>query len=203
MTQRRLLILVGAIVLAIAIGGVAYAGAQSLLFAADQDQGARLRELKERQLGSRVATLPPQAGRPEVGVYVARLSDGSICVSDASGDKTTAGGGCNSASAPLNGKPFMALFAYDGGPGVATVKDARLYGLADGSVDELRLEMSDGSTRQLHLGAQAVAGTPYRAFAYRVSHADIRARITPVAVVAYDASATVIGRQPTGLPGQS
>jgi hypothetical protein len=202
-TERRFLILIGAVVLAIAIGRVSFVGAQSLLFATDQDQGARLRELKERQLGSRVATLPSQGGRPEVGLYVARLADGSICVSSASADKTSAGGGCNSASAPLNGKPFIAIFAYDGGPAVATVEDARLYGLADRSVEELRLEMSDDSTRQLHLSAHAVAATPYRVFAYRVSHADIRARITPVAVVAYDASGAVIGRQPTGLPAES
>lgn len=196
MTKRHL-ILVGFIVLVVTAVGVGFAAAQSLLFSSDPS--SQVRELERANLGVEVAQFPPQSGRPDASVYVALLADGSVCVNAAISDKTSWSGGCNPASAPLGDKPFMALFTYDGGPTVATVKEARLHGLVDHSVKNLRAEMSDSSTRQLSLSAHPVVGTPYRVFAHRVSPADLNTGITPVAVVAYDASGGEISRQPTGL----
>ena len=194
MTRPRLVLL--AALVAVGITGAGLAAAASLL--AD-DPASHVRELDVRQLGEKVAAFPPEVGRPETGVYVARLGNGSICVNAATAARASWSGGCNPANAPLGGKPFMALFTYDGGPAVETVEDARLFGLADKSVKQLRVEMSDRSSRELRLSANTVAPAPYRVFAHRVSRDDLAAGITPVAVTAYDASGAEIGRQATGF----
>ena len=195
MTRTRLVLIAALVALMITGGGLA--AAASLL--AD-DPASHVRELDVRQLGEKVAAFPPEAGRPDSGVYVARLGNGSICVNAATATRKSWSGGCNPASAPLGGKPFIVLFTYDGGPAVETVKDARLFGLADRSVKQLRVEMSDHSSRELRLSPNAVASTPYRVFAHRVSRDDLAAGIAPVAVTAFDAAGSALARQPTGLP---
>ena len=186
-----------AALVALAIAGAGLAAAASLI--AD-DPASHVRELDAKQLGEKVAAFPPEAGWPESGVYVARLGNGSICVNAATAVRKSWSGGCNPAGAPLGGKTFMVLFTYDGGPAVETVEDARLFGLADRSVKQLRVEMSDRSSRELRLSANTVAATPYRVFAHRVSRDDLGAGIAPVAVTAYDESGAEIERQATGLP---
>jgi len=96
----------------------------------------------------------------------------------------------------------MLMFSFSGGPQIQAVKEARLYGLADSTVDRLDTVMSDGSVEPLRMTPNAVAGTPYRAFAARVSPGALKAGVSPVAVVAYDASGAELARQETGLPSE-
>lgn len=200
MTKNRL-VLVASLVVAIAVAGVAIASGRSLLFPTDAQQGAQLQELAANGLGQKAVGFPSQIGRPDLAVYVARLSDGSICVSDAQLNGIASGGACGPADSPLGGKPFMAVFASAGGATGASLKEARLYGLADSSVAQLKAEMSDGSTVVLPLFASKSADVPYRVFAYRVSRADLAAGVTPVTVVAHDTAGGEIARQETGVAG--
>lgn len=199
MTRKRLVLICSA-ALAIAVAGAGLAGAQSLL--GSNDPAPRLRELQNQRLGRAVAAFASQPGRPDMSVYVARLADGSLCVSAATADRKAWGAGCNPATAPLGSKPFTAMFSYDGGPAAEAVREARLFGLARRDVAALRAEMSDGSFRELPLSAQPVATTAFRVYAYRVSTKDLNSGVTPLAVVAYGRSGNEIARQATGLlPG--
>jgi len=202
MKLRRTLVLGFALsVLAI---GASIAAAQAWWLSADDAQ-APTRELVNKKLGQRVASFPGHGERirgklvDERLLFVATLADGSLCVNDSNVSQTEWGGGCNNADSPLGGKSFRVSFSFDGGPSFATVTDARLSGLVDKSVDKLTARMTDGSSRELELTSDTVAGTPYRAFAYRVSAVDLLAGVTPVAVVSYDSSGAELDRQATGL----
>lgn len=194
MTKRHLILTGSVAAVLVAIMGAGLATG-SFLFPNDPIT----RPAVESELGEKVASFPSQAGRPDAAVHIARSADAGLCVNATGGDRRSWSGGCNPARDPLGGLPFMALFTYDGGPAAEHVKEARLYGLADKSVRQLSMEMTDGSARPLRLSANPVAGTAYRVFAERVSPNDLRSGITPTAVVAYDASGAEIGRQPTGL----
>ncbi len=194
--NRLRVIVIGIVVVVAAILGATIALGQSAPFSFGSED--RLREMSST-LGTEVASFPAQSGTPDRSVFVAKLSDGSLCVRNASADKATWGGGCNPAESPLGGKPFMAMFSFVGGPEIKTVIEARLYGLVDSEVYALKAEMSDGSTRTLGLSAQTVAATPYRVFAERVARADLHNGISPIAIVAYNVSGTEIARQPTGI----
>ena len=90
---------------------------------------------------------------------------------------------------------MLVSLGWDGGPQLATVRNARLSGIVSDTVDSVHLELSDGSTRSIKL----TKSKPYRAFAYRIRQADVRAAAEPVAVVARDATDRVVDRQPTGF----
>lgn len=88
--------------------------------------------------------------------------------------------------------------AYDGGPAIETVHDARLIGLTDSSVATVRVLMSDGSFRSVKLKMSNV-GEDLQVFGFRVRKSDLKKGVGPIAVVALDGSGKEIARQTTGI----
>jgi len=150
-----------------------------------------------------VAQFAADGGRPVRQVVLQRTPDGYLCVWDSPDGTADHGvGGCNPADDPLAGHKLFVSLAYDGGPAVSTVRDARLSGLAAADVASARVVMSDGSMRPIALSprsTRALAGQDYRPFAYRVRQADLVHGIGPTAVVALDERGRVIDRQATGI----
>jgi hypothetical protein len=150
-----------------------------------------------------VARFDPASGAADRVVVLERTPDGYLCVWDAPDPTGAHGvGGCNPADDPLGGRKLFTSLTYDGGPGAATVHDARLSGLAAAGVQQVVVAMSDGTTRGVHLAAtdtRPVAGADYRSFAYRIRETDLRRGVTPVAVVALDSAGAEIDRQATGV----
>jgi hypothetical protein len=150
-----------------------------------------------------VARFDPAAGAADRVVVLERTPDGYLCLWDAPDATGEHGlGGCNPADDPLGGHRLFASLTYDGGPNAATVRDARLSGLASVDVAQVVVAMSDGTRRSVHMAApatRAVAGADYRSFAYRIREADLRRSVTPVAVVALDGAGAELDRQPTGI----
>jgi hypothetical protein len=150
----------------------------------------------------RVAGIPARDGRAARGVFAAVTAGGQLCVWDApAAGSPQRQGGCNPASEPLGGSALSASLAYEGGPAVEDVRDARLIGLADRSVARVELLMSDGTTRGLRLEPAAVGSRGLLAFGFRVARADLARGVGPVAVVARDADGTELARQATGIGG--
>jgi hypothetical protein len=151
---------------------------------------------------TKVADIPATTGLPERGVFVQVTSTGEVCLWDAA-SATSRGrmGGCDAASDPLGGSKISASLAYDGGPATVDVTDARLIGLVDSSVPNVRVLMSDGSYRTVKLRGSRIEGRSYGVFGYRFRHSDLGKGIGPVAVVVTDASGAEVGRQPTGFGG--
>ena len=146
--------------------------------------------------------IPSADGLPARGVFAQVTSTGHLCLSDAPlSAPLMGGGGCNPADDPLGDRAFSASLAYDGGPAIQDVKDARLIGLTSSQVESLRVLMSDGSSRQVKLKSAKVAGNELNAFGYRFKRADLKKGIGPTAVVAFDADGVEIDRQATGIGG--
>jgi hypothetical protein len=95
----------------------------------------------------------------------------------------------------------MASLAYEGGPSIESVKDARLIGLASVAAATVRVLMTDGSSRDVRLKTAKIDTDEYKAFGYRFKNVDLEHGIGPTAIVAYDANEIEIGRQPTGIGG--
>src|SRR5512143_1056891 len=94
----------------------------------------------------RVADVPAQGDRPARGVFAAVTEGGQFCLWDApSPDSLRRQGGCNAASDPLGGSVLSASLAYEGGPAIEDVHDARLIGLAARTVERVEVLMSDGT----------------------------------------------------------
>ncbi len=150
-----------------------------------------------------VAAFAPEGGRAARQLVLQRTPDGYLCVWDSPDGTADHGvGGCNPAADPLAGHKLFVSLAYDGGPAVTAVRDARLSGLAAADVASARVLMTDGSTRPILLSprsTRAVAGKDYRPFAYRVRRDDLDRGIGPVAVLVLDARGSVIDRQVTGI----
>jgi hypothetical protein len=150
-----------------------------------------------------VAQFAPESGRAARQVVLQRTPDGYLCVWDSPEGTADHGvGGCNPADDPLAGHKVFVSLAYDGGPAIAAVRDARLSGLAAADAASARLVMSDGTTRSILLSPQsthAVAGKDYRPFAYRVRRGDLERGVGPVAVLVLDAQGRVIDRHVTGI----
>lgn len=150
----------------------------------------------------RVADIPATASARARGVFVQVTSTGHLCLWDApSATSRERGGGCDPLTDPLGGSEISASLAYEGGPGVEAVRDARLIGLASAEVREVYALMSDGSERHVVLRNVRVAGAEYRAFGYRIKPSDLRKSIGPTAVVAVNDAGEEIGRQATGFAG--
>lgn len=150
----------------------------------------------------RVADIGAAGGSPAHGVFVQPTSAGLLCLWDAAFARAlTRQGGCNSADDPLGGRQLFISFAYDGGPAVADVRDARLVGLASSDVASVELVMSDGTRRTMALRKATVDTREYQAFGYRVNRGDLRKGVTPSAVLALDAFGGEVDRQPTGFAG--
>lgn len=147
-----------------------------------------------------VAEIEATADSPRRGVYVQRTANGYVCVWDApSASSQRRQGGCNRAEDPLGGGPISASLAYDGGPSIESVGDARLTGLASAETASVLVLMSDGTPRRVKLENAKIGSEEFRAFGYRFRKADLKKGIGPTAIVAYDADGNEIGRQPTGI----
>jgi hypothetical protein len=149
---------------------------------------------------TRVADIAAAGALPKRGAFVQVTSTGQVCLWDAaSADSNGKQGGCNDAGDPLAGAKVFASLSYDGGPAAAAVKDARLIGLADPSVERVSVLMSDGTYREMALEGAKIQGRSYRAFGYRFRPSDLRRGLGPVAVLALDASGAEVDRQSTGF----
>ena len=150
----------------------------------------------------RVAEIASADGAPGKGVYVQLTRTGHLCVWEApSATSRERGGGCNTVDDPLNGRPMSFTLSYDGGPAVADVRAASLFGLALTEVSRATVLMSDGSSREIRFRDVDIAGDDYRAFGFRFKNADLRKGVGPTAVIAIDEAGTEIDRQMTGIGG--
>lgn len=183
-----------------ALSLVLAAGVVAARWGGDQVDPAALHEAIEEAPLVQVAEIPATGRARARSVFVQRTATGQVCLWD--GTSTTSRdllGGCNDAAEPLGGRPLSISFAYEGGPAVADVSDARLVGLAEASVATVRIVMSDGSARGVVLRRATIAGASYGAFGYRVRPSDLRQGVTPVAVVALDRVGRELDRQATGF----
>ena len=195
MRRRRIAIAAAAVLAAGVLVGVVVAGSFDWSRSADELDAALV---DARPM--RVADIPAADGLPARGVFAQITSTGQFCLSDAPVDAPLmGGGGCNSAEDPLGGRAISASLAFEGGPAIETVRDARLIGLAAPGVASVRVHMSDGSSRTVKLKRARVGSDELRVFAYRARTSDLKKAIGPVAVVAYDDGGVEIGRQTTGI----
>ena len=149
---------------------------------------------------TQIADIGAADGLPARGVFAQVTSTGHLCLFDAPLDTPKmGGGGCNSADDPLGGQHLSVSLAYDGGPSLEAVRDARLIGLATERVASLRVLMTDGSWRTPKLKNAWVGADTFKAFGYRFKRSDLKRGVGPTAVVALDASGAEIGRQGTGI----
>lgn len=148
----------------------------------------------------KVADIGAAGGAPAHGVFVQRTSTGHVCLWDApSASSQQRQGGCNSIDDPLGGSALSASLAYEGGPAVEDVLDARLIGLASREVASVHVVMSDGTQRQVRLKRAMVGPSEFRAFGYRFKKSDLRGGIGPTAVIARSTTGDEIARQSTGI----
>lgn len=187
----------GLVLAAIFVGGVVAAQVGSE--AAPEGLEAAIRDEPLTQ----VVEIPEAPGLARRAVYVQQTSAGFVCLWDAPNASTLARqGGCNRDDDPLAGKAMLVSLAYDGGPAVADVKDARLIGLVLPDVARVEVAMSDGTRRAMRLKKTPVGDDFLQAFGYRFRKADLRRGVAPTAVVALDASGKEIERQATGFAGK-
>lgn len=149
---------------------------------------------------TRVADIAAADGLPRRGVFVQVTAAGQVCVWDAlSASSPERGGGCNPADDPLGGSELSASLAYEGGPAVETVRDARLVGLAASGVAAVEILMTDGTRRAVRLKEATVGSSSFTAFGYRFRKSDLRRGTGPSAVVALDSAGAEVARQVTGI----
>lgn len=193
MTPIRRLAAVG---VALVLAGL-LAGA---VIASRLDDGTDLVAAIEEAPLIRVADIAAEDRSPARGVYVQTTRTGHICVWEApTASSRQRGGGCNTADDPLNGEPISFTLSYDGGPAIADVRGATLFGLASADVARASVLMSDGTERDIRLREATVSGTSFLAFGYRIKKADLRKGVGPTAVIVRDASGVEVGRQATGI----
>lgn len=185
--------------------GLLAAGALAEVVIADPFRGADPLSF-EADLGTgevtRVADIAAADGLPARGVFVQMTGGGQLCLWDApSAWSRQRGGGCNPADDPLGGSSISASLAYEGGPGVDGVTDARLVGLVADDVHGVEILMTDDSRRRVRLSRLETGSLRLRAFGYRFRASDLKRGITPVAVLALDSRGVEVARQATGLGG--
>jgi hypothetical protein len=189
---RRWLALVLGVVIAGSVAGAVVAG--------QFDDGSQLSAAIEESELVKVADIPSSDGAPAKGVYVQLTRTGHLCVWESvSATSRERGGGCNTVDDPLNGQALSFTLSYDGGPAVADVRTATLFGLATPQVARAAVLMSDQSRHDVRLRDVRIGETDYRAFGYRLKRTDLKKGIGPIAVIALDASGAEIGRQTTGI----
>lgn len=148
----------------------------------------------------KLSEVPSVDGLPARGVFAQVTPAGLLCVTDAPlAAPTMGGGGCNPADDPFGGRALSASLAYDGGPALDSVRDARIVGIASSEAASVRIRMSDGSWRAVKLEQARIGPDEYQAFGYRVRKSDLRKGVRPVAIVAFDRDGAEIDRQTTGI----
>jgi hypothetical protein len=164
------------------------------------DDAVRLDAALAEAPATTLLELPSADGLPARGVIAQVTSTGHLCLSDAPLDSPlTGGGGCNPADDPLGGRALSTSLAFEGGPAIEDVEDARIFGLASSDVASLRVMLSDGSARQMRLKKAKVGSTELRVFGYRFKKAELKKGIGPTAFVAFDADGNELDRQATGI----
>jgi hypothetical protein len=149
---------------------------------------------------TRVADVASGDGLPGRGVFAQLTDAGQFCLFDAPSESSPLRqGGCNPADDPLGGRALSVSLAYEGGPGVEAVRDARLIGLASLSVAQVQVLMSDGTRREVHMKHAAVGSKEFLAFGYRFTKSDLRRGVGPTAVIASNARGVEIERTTTGI----
>ena len=149
---------------------------------------------------TRVADIPAADGLPGRGVFAQVTAGGQFCLWDAvSAGSSLKQGGCNPVSDPLGGSALSASLAYEGGPDVERVRDARLVGLASPEVARVEVLMSDGTHRAVRSETASVGSRTFLTFGYRIRASDLRSGIGPTAVIAWDTRGVEVARQPTGI----
>jgi hypothetical protein len=150
----------------------------------------------------KVADIPAAANSAGRGVFV-QPTGGLLCLWDApSAASLTKQGGCNPADDPLIGRRMMISFAYDGGPAIRDVTDARLVGIVSLDVTTVQIAMTDGTRRSVKLKQTAkIAGLKgsFRAFGYRFKRSDFKQGLGPTAVIGFNAAGNEIYREETGF----
>ncbi len=196
--MRKLFLLVAAASTAITTGtllGGYFAGTGQASRSAPPDVGAML---AQEGTGTKVADYGgAAAGR---AVFVKQLSNGDLCISDARADGSAPVGGCNPASDALGGRSMTVTIAYDGGPTLSTISNARVFGLVAPAVHGLELRMSDGSSQVLTLQKTGLGGG-LKAFAGTIPESALSSGVTPVALVAFGAGGTIIDTEPATIGG--
>jgi hypothetical protein len=186
--------------LALGLGVVIAGSVAGAVVAGQFDDGSQLSAAIEESELVKVADIPSSDGAPAKGVYVQLTRTGHLCVWESvSARSRERGGGCNTVDDPLNGQALSFTLSYDGGPAVADVRTATLFGLATPQVARAAVLMSDQSRRDVRLRDVRIGETDYRAFGYRLKRTDLKKGIGPIAVIALDASGAEIGRQTTGI----
>ncbi len=148
----------------------------------------------------KVADIAAEPGLSSRGVFVQSTSAGFLCLWDApSAGALNRQGGCNSSDDPLGGKKMFVSLAYEGGPAMSDVKDARLIGLTASDVANVQLLMTDGTRRELRLKKASVGSADYGALGYRLRKVDLRRGVGPTAVIALNDAGEEIDRQATGF----
>lgn len=151
---------------------------------------------------ARVADIAAGDRLPGRGVFVQVTETGQLCLWDApSASSRQRQGGCNSVDNPLGGSALSASLAYEGGPAVEDVQDARLIGLTSRDVATVQVLMSDGTQREVRLKKAMLGSDEYQAFGYRFKKSDLRRGVGPTAVIARAATGDEIARQTTGIGG--
>jgi hypothetical protein len=187
-------------VVVICIGIIVAATLAGRVIAGQLDDGRELAAAIGADPLVRVADITRGDGSPSLGVFVQLTRTGHLCVWEApSATSRERGGGCNPADDPLGGEALSVTFSYDGGPAVADVTSATLFGLAAPEVAHATVLMSDGSRREIRLKSIEVGGDELRVFGLRIKAADLRRNVTPIAVVALDAAGKELDRQATGF----
>ena len=191
----------GAIVVAAVVFAGILAGAVVASRSGDSPPDpARLQQAIDQGQMVEVASITAANGLARRGVFVEEVDTGQLCLWDAaSATSKQRQGGCNPMDDPLGGSKVSASLAYDGGPALESVRDARIIGLASPEVAKVVIAMNDGSTRAVALRPIRVGFHDFLAFGYRIARSDLRKGVAPTAVVARDASGTELARQPTGI----
>ena len=183
--------------------GLVLAGAlASAVVASRNDDGSALTAAIAETSLTQVAEVPAGDGVSGRGVFVPLTETGHVCVWEApSATSRERGGGCNTADDPLNGNAVSTTLSYEGGPEIADVRSASIFGLVGPNAVSASVAMSDGSSRSIKLKKAKIGFDEFQAFGYRFKKSDLKKGIGPTAIVAYDAGGNELGRQPTGIGG--
>lgn len=128
-------------------------------------------------------------------VFVSRATEGGeemVCLWDTNLLNGHQGGGCNYAYDPFGGRRMMVSLAFDGGPALETITEARIIGLVDPAVVSVGILQANGKTTDVRL-------SPDRAFAVAYTQSDILHGRAPVAVIGRDVRHAVIDQEPLQL----
>jgi hypothetical protein len=194
--SRRSLTVVAVLVLAGVLAGAVVAARSG----ESPPDPLRLQQAIDEGVMVQVADIPAANGQARRGVFAEEVDTGQVCLWDApAAASKQRQGGCNPIDDPLGGSAISASLAYEGGPAIESVKDARIIGLTSQDVAQVVVVMSDGSERAVALKPAHVGSHDFLAFGFRVRKSDLRSGVGPTAIVARDANGAEIARQPTGI----